>query len=42
MEEMAFTNTTDETIDKVKEVVDVMNDQMDQTSFYQKEEEVLI
>ena len=40
--EMAFANASDETIDKLKEVVDVMNDRMDQTNLYQKGEEVFI
>ena len=40
--EMAFANASDETIDELKEIVDVMNDRMDQTSLYQKGEEVFI
>jgi len=40
--EMAFANASDETIDELKEVVDVMNDRMDQTNLYQKGEEVVI
>ena len=40
--EMAFANASDETIDKLKEAVDVMNDLMDQTSLHQKGEEVFI
>jgi len=40
--EMAFANASDETIDDLKKVVDVMNDRIDQTNLYQKGEEVLI
>ena len=40
--EMAFANASDETIDKLKEVVDVMNDRMNQTSLHQKGEKVFI
>ena len=40
--EMAFANASDETIDELKEVIDVMNDRMDQTNLYQKGEEVFI
>jgi len=40
--EMSFANASDETIDKLKEAVDVMNDLMDQTSLHQKGEEVFI
>jgi len=40
--EMAFANASDETIDKLKEVVDVMNDRMDQTNLHQKGDEILI
>jgi len=40
--EMAFANASDETIDELKVVVDVMNDRMDQTNLYQKGEEVFI
>jgi len=40
--EMAFANASDETIDELKAVVDVMNDRMDQTNLYQKGEEVFI
>ena len=40
--EMAFANASDETIEELKVVVDVMNDRMDQTNLYQKGEEVFI
>ena len=40
--EMAFANVSDETIDDLKKVVDVMNDRMDQTNLHQKGEEILI
>ena len=40
--EMAFANASDETIDKLREVVDVMNDRMDLTNFHQKGEKVFI
>ena len=40
--EMAFANVSDETIDDLKKVVDVMNDRMDQTNRHQKGEEVFI
>jgi len=40
--DMAFANASDEKIDELKEVVDVMNDRMDQTNPYQKGEEVFI
>ena len=40
--EMAFANASDETIDELKVVVDVMNDRMDQTNRHQKGEEVFI
>ena len=40
--EMAFANACDETIDELREAVDVMNDRMDQTHLYQKGEEVFI
>jgi len=40
--EMAFANASDEKIDELKEMVDVMNDRMDQTNLYQKGEEVFI
>jgi len=40
--EMAFANASDETIDELKEVVDVMNDRMDQANLHQKGEEVFI
>jgi len=39
---MAFANASDETIDDLKEMVDVMNDRMDQTNLYQKGEEAFI
>ena len=34
--EIAFANASDETIDELKTVVDVMNDRMDQTNIHQK------
>ena len=40
--EMAFANASDETIDELKELVDLMNDRMDQTNLHQKGEEVFI
>jgi len=40
--EMSFANASDETIDELKKVVDVMNDRMDQTKLHQKGEEVFI
>ena len=40
--EMSFANASDQTIGELKEVVDVMNDQMDLTSLHQKGEEVFI
>ena len=40
--EMAFANASDETIDELKAVVDVMNDRMDQTNLHQEGEEVFI
>ena len=40
--EMAFANASDETIDDLKQVVDVMNDRMDQTNRHQKADEVFI
>jgi len=40
--EMSFANISDESIDDLKELVDVMNDRMDQTSLHQKGEEVFI
>ena len=40
--EMAFANASDETIDELKALVDVMNDRMDQTNLHQKGEEILI
>ena len=40
--EMAFANASDETIDDLKKVVDLMNDRMDQTNLHQKGEEILI
>ena len=40
--EMNFANASDETIDELKAVVDVMNDRMDQNSLRQKGEEVFI
>ena len=40
--EMAFANASDEKIDDLKKVVDVMNDRMDQTNLHQKGEEVFI
>ena len=40
--ELSFANASDETIDELKKVVDVMSDLMDQTNLYKKGEEVLI
>ena len=40
--EIAFANASDETIDDLKKVVDLMNDRMDQTNLHQKGEEILI
>jgi len=40
--EMAFANASDETIEDLKAMVDVMNDRMDQTNLHQKGEEVFI
>ena len=40
--EMAFANASDETIDELKAVVDVMNDRMDKTNLHKKGEEVFI
>jgi len=40
--EMAFANVSDETIDDLKKVVDVMNDRMDQINRHQKADEVFI
>ena len=40
--EMAFANTSDETIDELKEAIDSMNDRMNQTNLHQKGEEVFI
>jgi len=40
--ETAFANVSDETIDDLKRLVDVMNDRMDQVNRLQKGEEVLI
>ena len=40
--EMAFANASDETIDELKALVDVMNDRMNQTNLHQKGEEVFI
>jgi len=40
--EMAFANVSDETIDDLKKVVNVMNDLMDQTNRHQKADEVFI
>jgi len=40
--EMAFANVCDETIDDLKQVVDVMNDRMDQTNRHQKADEIFI
>jgi transcriptional antiterminator RfaH len=40
--EMAFANASDETIDELKAVVDVMNDRMDQINRHQKAHEVFI
>jgi len=38
----SFANVRDQTIDELKEMVDVMNDRMAQTSLYKKGEEVFI
>jgi len=40
--EMAFAKASDETIDDLKKVVDVMNDRMDQVNRHQKADEVFI
>ena len=40
--EMAFANASDETIEELKVVVDVMNDRMNQTNLHQTGEEVFI
>ena len=40
--DMAFANASDETIDELKALVDVMNDRMNQTNLHQKGEEVFI
>ena len=40
--EMDFANVSDETIDDLKKVVDVMSDRMDQTNRHQKADEVFI
>ena len=40
--DMAFANASDETINDLKQVVDVMNDRMDQVNRLQKGEEVFI
>ena len=40
--EMSFANASDETIDELKKMVDVMNDRMDQTGLHQKGEEIFI
>jgi len=40
--DMAFANASDETINDLKKLVDVMNDRMDQVNRLQKGEEVLI
>jgi len=40
--EMAFANVSDEKIDDLKKVVDVMNDRIDQVNRLQKGEEVFI
>jgi len=40
--EMDFANVSDETIDDLKKVVDVMNERMDQVNRLQKGEEVFI
>jgi len=39
---MAFANVSNETIDDLKQVVDVMNDRLDQTNRHQKADEVFI
>jgi len=40
--EMAFANASDETINDLKKLVDVMNDRMDQINRHQKADEVFI
>ena len=40
--EMTFANASDETIDNLKQVIDVMNDRMDQANRHQKADEVFI
>ena len=40
--EMTFANASDETIDNLKQVIDVMNDRMDQANRHQKADEVYI
>ena len=40
--EMSFANASNETIDELKEMVDVMNDRMDQINLHQKGEGVFI
>ena len=40
--EMAFAKASDEKIDDLKKLVDVMNDRMDQVNLLQKGEEILI
>ena len=40
--EMAFANVSDETIDDLKKVVDMLNDRMDQINRHQKADEVFI
>jgi transcriptional antiterminator RfaH len=40
--EIAFANASDETIDELREVVDVMNDRMDQSNLHQNGQEVFI
>ena len=40
--EMAFANASDETIEELKVVVDVMSDRMDQTNLHQKGEVIFI
>jgi len=40
--EMSFANASDEAIDELKDIIDMMNDRMDQTNFYRNGEEVFI
>jgi len=40
--EMTFATASDETINELKEIIDVINDQMDKTHNYQKGEEIFV